>query len=472
MGDLPRGTGHPPVLLLCVVGLSPDLLAHAPRLGALADRGALATLRPPLPAVTCTSQASMVTGAGPRAHGIVGNGWYFRDLAEVWFWRQSNHLVLGPEKLWVRARRVRPGACVAKLFWWFNMYAPVDIAVTVRPHYPADGRKIPGIYTAPASLERRLEAELGPFPLFRFWGPGADLVSSRWIARAAHRVLRWAEPDLLAVYLPHLDYDLQRHGPLDPRIPAEVAAVDALAGELVDAVLERGGLALVVSEYGIDAVRGASYPNRALREAGLLAVRASRYVGTLLDPGASRAFCVCDHQVGHVYVRDPADLERTRSVLERLEGIGAVLVGEQRARHGLDHPRAGEIVLLAERDRWLAYPYWRADEPAPDFAPTVDIHRKPGYDPLELFLAPGWRTRARLAWRIAQRKLGVRALFDVIPSDDRLVRGSHGLLPRSPERGPLLISSDARLVPRAALPMEAVRDVVLEALSRRRASGG
>jgi predicted AlkP superfamily pyrophosphatase or phosphodiesterase len=455
----------PPVALINVVGLTPELLAHAPRLRALADDGAMATLTPPIPAVTCTSQATMVTGASPREHGIVGNGWYFRDLAEVLFWRQSNALVQGPEKLWDAVRRVRPGGRVAKLFWWFNMYAPVDLAVTVRPHYPADGRKVPGIYTEPSDLERELEDALGPFPLFRFWGPGADIASSAWIGQAARWVLDRHAPDLLAVYLPHLDYDLQRYGPTDPRVPGEVARVDRIAGELIDRVRAMGGQTIVVSEYGIEAVSAAAYPNRRLREHGLLRVRESRYTGDLLDAGASRAFCVCDHQVAHVYVRDPGDLARVRDVLEACDGVARVLGADDKAATGLDHPRAGELVLLARPGWWFAYPYWLQTDAAPDFARTVDIHRKPGYDPLELFLAPGAGTRARIGLRLAQKALGMRYLMDVIAQDDTLVRGSHGIAPSAPEKGPLVITEQGALLARDALPMEVVKELVLGALS-------
>ncbi|GIW70538.1 MAG: alkaline phosphatase family protein [Planctomycetota bacterium] len=465
-----RERAAPPVLLLCVVGLTPRLLAHAPRLRALADAGALASLEPPLPAVTSTSQATMLTGAPPAVHGIVANGWYFRELAEVWFWRQSNRLLQG-EQLWQAARRVRPRARLAKLFWWFNMYAPVDLAVTVRPHYPADGRKIPGIYTEPPELERELEERLGPFPLFRFWGPAADLASSRWIAEAALAVWHGHRPDLMAVYLPHLDYDAQRYGPDDERVLRAVGEVDRLAGALVEVARAAGGAVLVVSEYGLEPVRRALHPNRALREAGLLRVRASRWTGELLDAGASRAFAVCDHQIAHVYVRDPQDLGRVREVLGRLEGVAEVWGAEQLREAGLGHPRAGELVLLAAPDAWFAYPYWLDEACAPDFARTVDIHRKPGFDPLELWLEPGVRTRLRLAWRLVQKALGMRYLMDVIARDERLVGGSHGLVPSEPERGPLVIGWPADLLPagRERLPMGEVKALVLRALARERA---
>jgi predicted AlkP superfamily pyrophosphatase or phosphodiesterase len=426
-----------PLLVLDVVGLTPRLLREkAPRLRALFARGFASPMSSVLPAVTCPAQATMLTGLLPREHGIVGNGWYFRDLAEILFWRQSHALMAG-EKVWEAARRRDPSVTCAKLFWWFNLYASADYAVTPRPFYPADGRKIPGIYAWPPDLEADLDARLGTFPLFRFWGPGADLVSTEWIAACAKRVLERHAPTLALVYLPHLDYDFQRHGPDDPRALAAVEAVDRVAADLAAAWRERGAEVVVVSEYGIGAVTGWIAPNRALREAGLLRARPTPH-GELLDAGASRAFAVCDHQVAHVYVRDAADLPRARAALLALPGVERLLGEEEKRAVGLDHPRSGELVAVAARDRWFAYPYWFDDAAAPDFARTVDIHRKPGYDPAELFLDPKRRlVKARLAARLLQKALGFRYLLDVVPLDPSPVRGSHGRTPDDPEEGPL-----------------------------------
>ena len=450
------------LLLLDAVGLTPALLRHAPRLSALAKSGFSAPVRPALPAVTCTAQATMLTGLPPSGHGVVGNGWLHRELGEVLFWRQSDRLVSG-ERLWDAARRLRPGTTSANLFWWFAMGAGVDWTVTPRPAYPADGRKIPDVYARPAALRDRLVGELGEFPLFRFWGPTADIVSTEWIAAATASVLRAEDPDLLLAYLPHLDYPLQRVGPADPSIPAEVAALDRLAGGLIDLALERGRAVLVVSEYGIAPVTGAAHPNRALREAGLLEVHANA-TGEHLDPLASRAFAVADHQVAHVYAADAAARSRAREVLAALPGVAAVLEGDSRRAAGLDHARAGDLVLLAEAGRWFSYYYWLDDARAPDYARTVDIHRKPGYDPVELFLDPAKPLlKARIAAKIAARKAGFRNLLDVIPLDASLVKGSHGLAPARPEEGPLVIGSDPALAA-PSFEQAAIRDLALRAM--------
>jgi len=431
-----------PLVVISAVGLTPRLLAHAPRTRALADGGFLARLTPPLPAVTCTSQATILTGLSPREHGVVGNGWYVRELAEVMLWRQSHALVAG-EKLWEAMRARTPGARTAQLFWWFNMYSSAELSATPRPHYPADGRKIPGIYTEPPALGKDLEASLGAFPLFDFWGPTAGIRSSAWIAKAAVRVFERERPALTLVYLPHLDYDLQRWGPDDPRLPAQVAAIDRVIEDLAERVREKGARVVVLSEYGIEAATTPVHVNRALREAGLLRVRESPWVGETLDAGASRAFAVADHQVAHVHVKDPADLARARALCEALPGVARVLDEEGKRAAGLDHPRSGELVLVAAKGAWFTYYYWLDDAKAPDFARTVDIHRKPGYDPCELFLDPTISfAPLRIAWTLLKKSLGFRYLMRVIPLDASLVKGTHGRLLEDPEDGPLLISTE------------------------------
>ena len=316
------------LLVLNVVGLTPDLLAHTPRLRAIGAEGFQATLTPPLPAVTCTSQATLLTGRPPRDHGIVANGWYFRDLAEVWLWRQSNHLVEGP-RLW-RTARERFGAdlTVAKMFWWYNMYADVDWAVTPRPVYPSDGRKIPSIRSEPPDLRGWLQGELGRFPLFNFWGPTADLKSSAWIAEATRKVIDRDRPGLVLCYLPHLDYDLQRHGPSGPHAVKAAQEIDQVAGDLVDHARGLGYEVVVLSEYGIEAVDQGVHINRALREAGLLRADLVDTGWELLDGGQSAAFAVADHQIAHVYVSDPQKVSSVKRLLEGLDGVERVLDGE------------------------------------------------------------------------------------------------------------------------------------------------
>jgi predicted AlkP superfamily pyrophosphatase or phosphodiesterase len=449
-----------PTVVLNVVGLTRALMgADTPHLNALAADGGCAPIRAITPAVTCSAQATFLTGTLPRDHGIVGNGWYFRDLAQVMFWKQANQLVHG-EKVWEAARRRDPSCTCAQMFWWFNMYSSADWAVTPRPIYPADGRKIPDIYSQPSDLRDRLNAELGAFPLFNFWGPTADITSSQWIADASVRVDTWFSPTLLLVYLPHLDYNLQRFGASDPRITADVRAIDAVCGLLIAHCRARGRRVVVLSEYGLVDVSGPVHINRVLREAGLLAVREELGLESL-DAGSSEAFAVSDHQVAHVYVRNAARIADVKSLLERVPGIDLVLDRQGQAGIGLDHERSGELVAISARDRWFTYYYWLDDRLAPDFARTVDIHRKPGYDPVELFLDPALRLpQVKVAATLAKKALGFRYLMDVIPLDAALVRGSHGRVTDKLDDGPVWITSEKALVD-GVVESTAVRDLML-----------
>jgi predicted AlkP superfamily pyrophosphatase or phosphodiesterase len=365
------------------------------------------------------------------------------------------------EKIWEAAARRDPAFTCANLFWWYNMYSTATYAVTPRPMYPADGRKLPDIYTEPPDLRAELQGKLGTFPLFNFWGPTADITSSRWIANCARHVYDTRRPTLTLVYLPHLDYNLQRLGPRHPDLRKDLVAIDALCGELIRHVRRDGARVVVLSEYGITEVSSAIHPNRALREAGLIRVR-TELGRELLDAGASEAFCVADHQVAHVYVRRRERVAEVKQLLEALPGVATVLDDEGKRAHGLDHPRSGELVALAARDRWFTYYYWLDDQVAPDFARTVDIHRKPGYDPVELFLDPALRApKLKVGWTLLRTAAGFRYLMDVIPLDASLVRGSHGRLPETPGAGPVLISSEAGLVPADVVRATDVKPLIL-----------
>lgn len=424
-----------PLIVLSCVGLTARHLGpETPHLATLAADGFAAPLGGVVPAVTTTAQTTMLTGALPREHGIVGNGWYFRELGEVWLWRQSQALVQAPH-LWDNS-----DLRVLKHFWWYAMNGGLHATVTPRPAYHQDGRKSPDIHAHPLHLKQALAAAHGEFPLFQFWGPGAGIASTRWIAESFCTAWELMKPDLGLCYLPHLDYDLQRHGPHGPHLAANLRALDAEAGKVIAHARARGVAVAVVSEYGIEAVDRAAFPNRVLREAGLLAVTRNA-TGELLDPACSRAFAVCDHQLAHIYVRDPADLPAAREALIRAFGVERVLELGERAELALDHPRSGELVALAAPGCWFAADWWLDPAAAPDFARCVEIHKKPGYDPRELFLDPhGGRLRAAVA--LARKKLGMRYVMDVVPLDTGLVRGSHGRPPAHPEDGPVLIASE------------------------------
>lgn len=456
-----------PVALIDLVGLSRGLLGdRTPRLAAWAQRhGPLRELRPPLPAVTCTVQSSMLTGLEPAAHGAVANGWFDRELGEVLLWRQSNRLVAG-EKVWETARRLDPSVTCANLCFWYAMGGTHEISLTPRPIYAADGRKIPDCWTRPSELRDRLQAKLGRFPLFEFWGPRAGIGSSRWIAEAAKEVWRVHRPTISLIYLPHLDYDLQRFGPDDPRLSKALGEIDEVAGDLIGFLEAEGVQPIVVSEYGVVPVRGSVAINRELRRGGWLKVRTEERGREALDVFASDAFAVVDHQLAHVYVatRAAGALGEIAATLRRLDGVAEVLQGSAIAEAGLGHPRSGDLVAIAAADRWFEWGHWLDPGMAPDFARCVEIFRKTGFDPCELFLDPAIRfPRLAIAARLARKAIGQRVLMDVIPLDGSIVGGSHGRADLPAAHRPVMFGAVPAEVP-ASIASSAVRDVILAAV--------
>jgi predicted AlkP superfamily pyrophosphatase or phosphodiesterase len=409
--------------------------------------------------VTCSVQSSYLTGTLPSEHGIVANGWYDRALGEVIFWKQSNLLVSG-EKIWHEAKRRNPGFTCANSFWWYAMQSAADITLTPRPLYCADGRKLPDCYSVPMELRDRYNSEFGQFPLFQFWGPATSIVSSDWIAKAAMAVERDFSPTLQLVYLPHLDYCLQKLGPKG-NLGRDLSEIDAVCGTLCDFFTERGCRIVVLSEYGITEVSRPLHPNRILAEAGLLSLKVDQG-REYLDPMTSRAFAVSDHQVAHIYVRDKADIAEVKLLFSKVPGIEQVLDTEGKKAYGLDHERSGELVLVSDAASWFTYYWWLDDARAPDYARTVNIHAKPGYDPCELFLDPAISfPKLKIAGTLAKKLLGFRYLMDVIPLDATLVKGSHGRITDTPDEGPLFMTSAPQLLEASAITATDVRNLLL-----------
>jgi predicted AlkP superfamily pyrophosphatase or phosphodiesterase len=449
-------------VVIDAVGLTRDLIGdHTPRLKAFAEAGAVATIGSVLPAVTTSVQSTYLTGTWPAQHGAVANGWYFRDECEIKFWKQSNKLVSGP-KVWDMAREADPAFTCANICWWYAMYSSADYTVTPRPMYPASGLKLPDCWAHPAQLRDELQGALGTFPLFSFWGPRTSIVATQWIADAAIHVDRKFNPTLTLVYLPHLDYVLQRVGPDPVKAAKDLGELDAVCGQLIDHFESRGARVIVLSEYGISRVSRPVHLNRILRQNGLLCVREE--VGReLLDAGESRAFAVADHQVAHVYVHEERDREAVRRLLESTPGVWRVLDDAGKRQFHLDHPRSGEFVAIADPDAWFTYYYWLDDARMPDFARTVDIHRKPGYDPVELFIDPQLRlVGPKVALTLLKKKLGFRYLMQVIPTDATLVQGSHGRPAGSAGEAPVLITRQRHLVKDSPIEPVQVCGVILE----------
>mgnify|MGYP001264228203 CR=1 FL=1 len=451
------------LVILNVVGLTESHIGkNMPHIHKYMKQSSLTSLIPPLPAVTSTVQSSIITGTSPIEHGIVANGWHERETHETYFWRQSNDLVQG-EKIWDILHKEIPEFTVANLFWWFNMYSSANISVTPRPIYCANGRKIPDIWTSPTSLRKTLQDKLGQFPLFNFWGPMANIKSTQWIVDATLEVDKNYKPTLTLVYLPHLDYPLQKFGPKHPCIAKELQAVDHEVGRLIDHFQQQGAQVCILSEYGIEDVSGAVAINQILRQNNWLEVR-EELGREYLDAGASDAFAVADHQVAHLYVKEKSNINTIASVLRKTDGIEFVYVGE--ARGELAHERCGDIVIVSTSDRWFSHDWWINESKAPDYQATVNIHAKPGYDPRELFFAKGWRgSKARIAMKLLLKKLGSHTLLDVITLDSSRVRGSHGRTPEMGAPSPILIAPTCAKKMPQSLPSAALKNLIYSWIS-------
>jgi predicted AlkP superfamily pyrophosphatase or phosphodiesterase len=425
-------------VVIDIVGLSASVIgAHTPFIQKYISENHLNTIEPLLPAVTTAVQSSYLTGKFPSENGIVGNGWYDHADAEVKFWKQSNKLVNG-EKIWDQAKKEDPDFTCANMFWWYNMYSTADYSVTPRPNYLADGRKLPDCYSHPAELRDHLQHKLGQFPLFQFWGPGANIKSTKWIADAAMETEKLHNPTLSLIYLPHLDYCLQKFGPDLDKISTELKEIDQVVAELVRFYESRGARIILLSEYGISPVNNPIHLNRLFRENGLIQIREERGL-ELLDPGASKAFVVADHQIAHVYINDKSVTEQVKTLLKNVPEIELVLDKEEQKTQHIKHERSGDLVLVAKENSWFTYYFWLDDAKAPDYARVVDIHKKPGYDPVEMFMT----SKLRAGYKLLRKKAGFRYVMDVIPLDATLVKGSHGRTNVADAFKPVLVTSKA-----------------------------
>ena len=432
------------ICLIDVVGLTPDLVGEeTPTLRSMADAdgsdGAEA-LEGVFPAVTTSPQASVLSGSPPSEHGVVGNGWLF-DTGEIRFWQQARDLLQGETVYEAAVEEFGEEFTTALIFSWFSQGAlDADYRVIPKPHYGSDGSKVFDIHGAPDSYVQGLTEDLGAFPFANFWGPQSGPPATEWIAEATAKTLRERTPNLTIAYLPLLDYPLQTRGPDTEAAREALSTVDECVGLIREAAEETDTRLVVFSEYGLSPVSRPVHLNRRFREAGWLSVRTGPF-GEQLDVPQSEVVAAADHQVAHVYVREEDRLPAVESLLRETDGVGDVWGHEEKVANGLDHPRAGDLVALAEPDAWFTYYFWFDDDRAPDYARTVDIHSKPGYDPVEMFVDPDLRVpRLRAGLTLLRKKLGFRYRMELTPLDASLVEGSHGIPPASPGEGPVLIT--------------------------------
>ncbi len=432
-------------VVIDIVGLSSSLIGeHTPFLKKYVSTKQVQSIAPMLPAVTTSVQSTYLTGKWPVQHGIVGNGWYDRVECEVKFWKQSNKFVIA-EKIWDQAKKTDPSFTCCNMFWWYNMYSTADYSVTPRPNYLADGRKLPDCYSHPADLRDYLQKELGQFPLFKFWGPGADITSTKWIADSSILTDKKYDPTLTLIYLPHLDYCLQKFGQDFSKINQDLNQIDKVVEDLVTYYSNKGARIILLSEYGITNVSKPVHINRVLREEGLLQVRVEMGL-ELLDAGASKAFAVADHQIAHVYVNDESVATRVREILEKIPAVEMILDREAQKKFQLNNDRAGDFVVMADEQSWFTYYFWFDDAKAPDYARVVDIHKKPGYDPVEMFMT----SKARAAYKLLRKKAALRYVMDVIPLNAALIKGSHGRIGTQETFHPVLITDKILKAPAIA----------------------
>lgn len=433
------------VILLSVPGLRESDLERMPALQRLTDRGDRTSLVPSFPAVTWPVQANMLTGVLPHQHGVIANGFYWRDRQEVEMWTAGNDKIESPQ-IWDTLHRHSPQLTSAVWFPMLSKGCGADYICMPAPVHNPDGTESLWCYTKPKELYGELREKCGHFPLQHFWGPLANIESTRWIAQSAVFAAQRFRPRFFYLYLPHLDYAAQRDGPDSPAALQALEELDNVIEELVrsmHAIFDPAHMLwLVASEYAIVPVNHVVYPNRRLREAGLLKVREDHDQTELLDFEQSRAWALVDHQFSHVFVRDQdaSTIKQVRDLFAGQEGIDEVLSGKQLERYGLQHPRSGDVVLVSIPSSWQAYYWWNDDAHAPAFARTVDIHRKPGYDPVELHFDRATRS---------------------IPLDATRVKGSHGAPAREEWQRGVLLSSQRGVFVEQPLADTDIAEIVL-----------
>jgi predicted AlkP superfamily pyrophosphatase or phosphodiesterase len=396
-------------ILLDVVGLEVKHLDSGlvPNIAKITANGETAKLEPTFPSVTSSVQASILSGRYPREHGIISNGLYDRNTYNVSFWEQSSSLVQA-QRVWDTVKQ-KNSKKTAVLFWQNTMYANSEIVVTPRPIH-LDDKMIMWCYSKPVGYYEKLKEKLGEFNLASYWGPFASSKSSEWIANAAEYTLDNERPNFLFVYIPHVDYSAQRFGKGAVQVRDDLKKADEIVGRLVQKTTDLGiqdeTQFVIISEYAFNDVKGAVPLNLVLRDAGLLSIRTIQEK-EYLDLEYSKAFAMVDHQVAHLYIKKGYETE-TRKALENTDGVERILDSTDKKELAIDHERSGELIAISARDRWFSYYWWHDENRAPDFAGKVDIHRKPGYDPVELFIDQ--KTKS-------------------IPLDASLVKGSHGRPP-------------------------------------------
>jgi predicted AlkP superfamily pyrophosphatase or phosphodiesterase len=418
-------------VILDIVGLDvshfDSLFQKYPNISSLFEKGGeYGYMKPVFPSVTCTVQASILTGKYPKDHGIISNGYFDRENLQTLFWEQSTNLVQS-EKIWDTIKSKNDMLKTAILFWQNSMYSNNNYVVTPRPIHLENGQMDMWCYSKPINYYEEISREVGEFNLMNYWGPFASINSSEWISKSVQYTIKNHRPNLIYAYFPQLDYSAQKFGHSSSQVTEDLMQIDNYVGNIIKKVKEAGIFDdthfLLLSEYGFNDVSDAIPINRILREKGLLQVRTingKEYI----DYEFSDAFAMVDHQIAHIYIINDSNnmgKEKIKSMIEDVSGIETVCDAKEKQKLHIDHSRSGELIAIANKDKWFSYYWWYDDQKntnsnpdlsriddndkAPSYTRTVDIHRKPGYDPLDLFIDP-------------KRKY--------ISTDTCLIKGSHG----------------------------------------------
>ncbi len=390
--------------------------------------GSTARIQHSFPAVTWPSQAAMLTGKKPDENGVVANGFFWRDTNKVEMWTAWNEKIEQPQ-LWDLLHDLESPKTSGVWFPMLSKGSGADCICMPAPIHKPDGSEDLWCYTKPQEFYGELLEKFGHFPLKHFWGPLANILSTKWIAETSVFAAERFRPDFWYIYLPHLDYAAQKFGPNSPEAIAALSELDQVIGELIAgmnaAYADDEVCWIAASEYVITEVDHVTYPNRILLDAGLL-VTCDSDDGKIIDYEKSSAWALVDHQFSNVFVknRDAETIAKVQQLFANVEGIEKVVVGEERNELGMNHQRSGDVVLVSNANSWQAYYFWNDDAEAPSFAPTVDIHKKPGYDPVEL-------------------------CFDMstmsVPLDATLIHGSHGAICQSEAQRGIAISNEPLL---------------------------
>ena len=397
------------VVVLDIVGLDVSHISSGlvPTISEIANNGQYGYLKPVFPSVTCTVQASVLSGKYPSDHGIVSNGFYDKENFQVLFWEQSSKLVQS-ERIWEVLKKKNSNIKTSVLFWQNTMFANSNYLITPRPIHLENGGMDMWCYSRPPNYYEDVSSKIGEFDLLSYWGPFASFKSTEWISKSVEYTLENHKPDLLLAYFPQLDYPSQKFGKNSTQVKEDLRKIDEVVDSIVKKV-EKLGLSdetefIFFSEYGFNDVNDAIPLNKILRQNGLLETRTIKNK-EYIDFEYSQAFAMVDHQIANIYLNDHADKIYVRKVLEEIKGIDMICANDKKQKLKIDNNRSGNLIAIADIDKWFSYYWWFDEDKAPTFTKTVDIHRKPGYDPLELFFDPAKKS---------------------VSFDTKLIKGSHG----------------------------------------------